>query len=241
MPRPANRRCWTAVASRRVKVKGKLTVAEAKRVRGWITDKCPEQLKLPYVLWTAGIIQELIRRRLGKNLGLSTAHLYPPRWGFTPRKPLSRATQRPDTAIQGWLEREYPKIARRAKREKALICWGDETGVSNQDQIGRSYAPKGQTPVVRRTAKKISTSMISAVNNRGLMRFMCFKGALNASLFIGFLRRLIKGATGRTFLIVDNPRVHRSVKVGNGSRGITTRSSCFSSHLTRRNTTRTSI
>jgi transposase len=55
--------------------------------------------------------------------------------------------------------------------------------------------------------------MISAVNNRGLMRFMCFKGALNASLFIAFLRRLIKDASGKQFLIVDNLRVHRSVKV----------------------------
>jgi transposase len=195
------------------KGKGKLTAAEAKRVQGWIKDKCPEQLKLPYVLWTAGVVQELIRRRLGKNLGLSTVQLYLLRWGFTPQKPLSRATQRSDTAIRHWLEREYPKIARRAKREKALIYWGDETGVSNQDQIGRSYAPKGQTPIVRRTAKKISTSMISAVNNRGLMRFMCFKGALNAGLFIAFLQRLIKGASGKQFLIVDNLRVHRSVKV----------------------------
>ena len=159
------------------------------------------------------MVRELIRRRLGKDLGESTVRLYLTRWGFTPQKPLSRASQRSEAAIQRWLEQEYPKIARRAKREKALIYWGDETGISNQDQIGRGYAPKGKTPIVRRTAKKISTSMISAVNNRGLMRFMCFKGALNASLFIIFLRRLIKDASGKQFLIVDNLRVHRSVKV----------------------------
>jgi hypothetical protein len=55
--------------------------------------------------------------------------------------------------------------------------------------------------------------MISAVNNRGLMRFMCFKGDLNAGLFISFLRRLIEGASGKRFLIVDNLHVHHSVKV----------------------------
>lgn len=55
--------------------------------------------------------------------------------------------------------------------------------------------------------------MISAVNNRGLMRFMCFKGALNASRFIEFLRRLIKAGSGKLFLIVDNLRVHHAVKV----------------------------
>jgi transposase len=195
------------------KGKGLLTAAEARRVQGWLRDKCPEQLQLPCVLWTTGVVRELIRRRLGKDLAESTVRLYLTRWGFTPQKPLSRATQRSDVTIQRWLAREYPKIARRAKREKALIYWGDETGISNQDQIGRSYAPKGKTPVVRRTAKKIATSMISAVNNRGLMRFMCFKGALNAGLFIDFLRRLIKGASGKRFLIVDNLRVHHSIKV----------------------------
>ncbi|HEY0723106.1 MAG TPA: IS630 family transposase, partial [Pyrinomonadaceae bacterium] len=86
-------------------------------------------------------------------------------------------------------------------------------GISNQDQVGRGYAPRGQTPVVRLTAKKISTSMISAVNNQGLMRFMCYKGALNATLFIAFLKRLVKAAGKKVFLIVDNLRVHHAVKV----------------------------
>ena len=195
------------------KGKGALTAAEARRVRGWIRDKCPEQLKLPYVLWTAGVVRELIWRRLHKRLGLSTVHLYLRRWEFTPQKPLTRATQRSDAAIAAWLKRDYPKIARRAQQEQALIYWGDETGISNQDQIGRGYAPKGQTPVVHKTAKKVATSMISAVNNRGLMRFMCFAGALNAALFIVFLRRLIASGSGKLFLIVDNLRVHHSVKV----------------------------
>jgi transposase len=199
------------ISSRRGR--GLLTAAESRRVQGWLMDKCPEQLKLPYVLWTAGVVRELIWRRLGKQLGLSTVQLYLRRWQFTPQKPLSRATQRSDAAIAAWLRRDYPKIARRAKQDKALIYWGDETGISNQDQVGRGYAPKGQTPVVHKTARKLSTSMISAVNNRGLMRFMCFRGALNAALFIVFLRRLIQSGSGKLFLIVDNLRVHHSVKV----------------------------
>jgi len=195
------------------KGKGKLTAAEAVRVQRWIRDKCPDQLKMPYVLWTAPVVRDLIRLRLGKNLGLSTVQLYLKRWRFTPQRPLKRATQRSPEAIRRWLEEEYPKIARRAKREKAPLYWGDETGISNQDQVGRGYAPRGKTPVVRLTAKKITTSMISAVTNQGLMRFMCYKGALNAGLFIVFLRRLIKSAGRKVFLIVDNLRVHHAVKV----------------------------
>jgi len=195
------------------KGQGLSTAREAKRVQGWIRDKCPDQLKLPYMLWTAPVVREAIRRRLGKELGESTVRLYLERWGFTPQKPMARATQRSDAAITRWLHQEYPLIARRAKREKALICWGDETGISNQDQIGRGYAPKGRTPVVNKTIRKFTTSMISAVNNRGLMRFMCFKGALNAALFITFLKRLIASIPEKVFLIVDNLRVQDAVKV----------------------------
>lgn len=46
-------------------------------------------------------------------------------------------------AIKSWLETGYPAIAKRAKTGKAVIYWGDEIGISNQDQIGRSWAPKG--------------------------------------------------------------------------------------------------
>ena len=124
--------------------------------------------------------------------------------------PLARARERRPAVVAAWLAQDYPAIAKRAKTEQAAIYWGDETGIANQDQIGRSYAPKGQTPVVVRTAKRVIQSMISAVSNRGLMRFMLHDGALNADRFIAFLRRLIKDAGQKVFLIVDNLKVHHA-------------------------------
>ena len=94
-----------------------------------------------------------------------------------------------------------------------MIFWGDETGINNQDQIGKGYAPKGQTPVLRQTAQRFSTSMISAISNRGVLRFRLYRGALNADLFIDFLRRLVRDAGRKTFLIVDNLRVHHAKRV----------------------------
>ena len=193
--------------------KGALSAEEAKKVRRWIADKMPDQLKLPFALWTARAVLELIEQRFGKRLGLSTVQLYLQRWGLSPQKPLARARERSPAAIKTWLERDYPLIARKAKAEKAAIYWGDETGISNQDQIGRTWALKGQTPVVARTAKRISQSLISAVSNRGLMRFMFYDGALNAERFIAFLRRLVKDAKQKVFLIVDNLKVHHAKRV----------------------------
>jgi transposase len=199
------------VSSRRGK--GILSADEAGQIRAWIVEQTPDQLGLPFALWTSRAVRELIERRFEKRLGLTAVQLHLQRWGLTPQKPLVRAKERQPAAIAAWLETTYPAIARRARAARAVIHWGDETGISNQDQIGRSYAPKGRTPIVSRTAKRVTQSMISAVSNRGLMRFMLYEGALNADGFIAFLRRLTKDAGRKVVLIVDNLKVDKADKV----------------------------
>jgi transposase len=193
--------------------KGRLTAEEADKVRAWVVEQAPDQLELPFALWTSRAVRELIERRFAKRLGLTAVQAYLRRWGMTPQKPLIRARQRRPAAIQAWLERDYPAIARRARAAKAVIYWGDETGLSNQDQVGRSWAPRGQTPAVVRTAERVTRSLIAAVSNRGLMRFMLYERALNADRFIDFLRRLTKDAGRKVILIVDNLKVHKAGKV----------------------------
>ena len=81
--------------------KGVLTADEAGKVQGWIRDRTPDQLKLPFALWTSRAVRDLIALRFGKTLGLSTMQLYLQRWNMTPQKPLARARERQPTAIAG--------------------------------------------------------------------------------------------------------------------------------------------
>jgi transposase len=92
-----------------------LTAAEARRLQRWIRDKMPDQMKLPFALWTAQAVRELIHKKLGKTLGLSTMPLYLKR--FTAQKPLTRATPRDPRKIAAWLRLDYASIAARAKLE----------------------------------------------------------------------------------------------------------------------------
>jgi hypothetical protein len=62
-------------------------------------------------------------------------------WGMSPQKPIRRTSERDEAAIEAWMKRDYPVIERCAKKEKAEIHWSDETGVSNQANYGRSFAP----------------------------------------------------------------------------------------------------
>ena len=191
----------------------RLSASQEEAIQRLIRDRCPDQLKLPFALWTRAAVRALIATRFGIALAITTIGDYLRRWGFTPQRPVKRALERQDAQIRAWLEQDYPKIAARAKAEGAEIHWGDETGVSNQANYGRSFAPQGQTPVVARTVRRLTTSMISTVTNRGTVRFMIYEGALNVALFLAFLRRLVKGAKPKIFLIVDNLKVHHAKKV----------------------------
>lgn len=175
-----------------------------------IIDKTPDQLKLTFALWTRQAVQELIRQKLDIVMPIRTVGEYLKRWGFTPQKPLKHAYKQRPADVQRWLDEAYPAIARRAKVEGAEIHWGDETGLRSDAQHGRSYAPRGKTPVINLSAKRVSTNMISTVTNQGKVRFMLYRQGMNAQVLIKFLKRLIAESERKVFLILDNLRVHRA-------------------------------
>ena len=178
-----------------------------------ITDREPEQLKLPFALWTRDAVRTLIRRKFGVRVSLSTVGRYLARWGFSPQKPVRRAYEQNPEAVERWLNEEYPGIRKRSKTERALIYWGDEMGMRSDHQAGRSYAPKGKTPAIAGTGQRFRCNMISALTNRGHLSFMIFKKGFTSAIFIRFLRRLTKDARRKVFLIVDGHPVHKSKKV----------------------------
>jgi transposase len=190
-----------------------LNTRQEAMIRRIVASKCPDQLELPFALWTREAVGQLIARKTGITLFLTAIGTYPAAWHFAPQKLIRRATERNEAAIENWLKRDYPAIARRAKKEGAEIHWADETGVSNQANYGRSSAPRGPTPVIPRPAARCTQSMISSVTNLGTLRFMIYNGALSTKIFLDFLRRLIKGADRKLFVIVDNLHVHRAKAV----------------------------
>ena len=111
--------------------------------------------------------------------------------------------------MRTWLDETYPAIAERAKEEHAEIHWGDETALVNTDVRGRSYAPRGQTPVamaVGGTRQKLS--MIASVTNQGKARWMIIDGAFNHEKLIEFFKALVADTDHKVFLILDNLGVH---------------------------------
>lgn len=187
-----------------------LSKEQEKKIQKMITDVMPEQLKLDYGLWTRKAVKELVEREFGVVLAINTMGDYLRSWGFSPQKPKKKAYEQCDKKVQQWLDEDYPAIKERAKKESAEIHWGDETGVRNSNQHGRSYAPKGKTPVKKHMSKRFSLNMISTVTNQGQVQFMIYSSNMNAERLIEFMTQLIKNKSQKVFLILDNLRVHHS-------------------------------
>jgi transposase len=184
--------------------------AQEAEVRDLIRRHAPDELDLPFALWSRAAVQELVLRRFGVRLAVRSMGTYLARWGFTAQKPLRRAYEQDPAAVRRWLRRDYPAIVARAKRDRGVIFWGDETGLRSDDVRGRGYAPRGRTPVVRVCHRRAGLSLVSAVTNRGELRWMILEGAVNAPVLIRFLRRLIREARRKVFLILDRLKVHRA-------------------------------
>lgn len=190
-----------------------LTPEQERELQKTIRDKCPDQLKLAFALWTRVAVQQFIKQLWSINMPIRTVGEYLKRWGFTPQKPLRKAYKQNPKAVKTWMDEEYPGIAKRVKKENAEIHWGDETGLCNDSYHGRSYAPRGETPVIKLHPRCKRVNLISSVTNQGKVRFMVYKNKMNSQTMIKFMERLIKGADKKIFLIVDNLKVHHSYMV----------------------------
>ena len=154
----------------------KLTAKQTEWLVKTLSSKNPAQMQFPIALWTREIICELIKRRFGVSMALTSVGKLMRRLGFSVQRPLMRAYERNPEAVTHWLETRYPDIQEMAKKHRAAIFFGDESGIRSDFHSGTTWAPRGQTPVVERTGKRIRCNMLSAISARGEMRFMVTKG-----------------------------------------------------------------
>ena len=188
----------------------KLTAKQMMKLARLIRTKNPLPLQFAFALWTLALVRELIRRKFRVNLSAVSVGRLLKRLGFTPQRPVYRAWQQDTAQVAAWRTTVYPKLAARAKREQALIFFADESGIRSDYHAGTTWAPKGQTPVIKATGARYSFNMLSAVNALGHFRFMTVEGSVTARVFRAFLKRLITGMDRKIMLIVDGHPTHKA-------------------------------
>jgi transposase len=192
--------------------KPKLGAKELRWIYQTVTLGQPNQLKMPFVLWSAKLLAAAIDRKFGIKLSKASVCRLLHQLGLSPQRPLWRAYQRDPQAVERWLKEEYPAIRDAARKANGEVWFGDESGVRSDAHSGTTWAPKGRTPIVNTTGARFGLNVISAVNRRGSLRFMCVEGKVSADVFIAFLRRLVESAGHPVYLVVDGHPTHKSAK-----------------------------
>jgi len=191
----------------------KLTSAQERQVFRWVNGKRPDQHGFDFGLWTRQIVQELLLSRFEVRLSLASIGALLARLGLTAQKPLQRAYQRDPAAVARWKGEIFPAIATEAQASEAEILFWDESGFRADSVHGKTWAKKGQTPVIDRPGQRQSISAASAVSAKGAFWFATYSGALTGELFVELLKQLMRKRRKPVRLIVDGLPAHKKAIV----------------------------
>ena len=165
-------------------------------------------------LWTGSMVRILLRKEKTIDLDRVTVWRYLRRMGLSFQKPETRYIQQNKELVKKWIRKEWPKINRWVNKNRAILYFEDESGISLSPVVGKTWAPKGKTPILRITGKRGGVLAMSAVSPSGRFRFRLQKGRINSGVIIRFLEQIMRSHKRRKIVVVmDQAPCHISKKV----------------------------
>ncbi len=173
----------------------------------------PEAYGFRGQVWTCARIAKVIEEEFGvryhkDHVGRLLHELY-----WTPQVPIRRAIQRDEEAIRRWPTETWPDLQRRARRERRVLVFEDESGFYLLPGVVRTYAPEAQTPVLHEKQTRDHLSVMGGMTPRGKLYTLARQESLNGLHTIEFLLHLLRVAGKRLLVIWDGSPIHRRAEV----------------------------
>lgn len=160
--------------------------------------------------WTLPKIRAVIKQRWGVTYHVDYLSTRLRDLGWTVQVPAVRAAERDEELIRAWLDRDWPRIQKKAHRKGAVIVFVDETGFSFQVEPGTTWAPKGRTPVLRRVSKRRQVSTAIGLTLSGGVDKKHFTHAIHGEDTVAHLEHIRRQIDGPMIIIWDRLQAHRS-------------------------------
>ncbi len=159
--------------------------------------------------WTCARIAQVIEEEFGvryhkDHVGRLLQEL---RW--TPQVPIRRAIQRDEEAIRRWRAEVWPELRRKARRERRVLVFEDESGFYLLPGLVRTYAPEAHTPVIREKQTRDHLSVMGGMTPEGKVYTLARQESLNGLHTVEFLQHLLRVAGKRLLVIWDGSPIHR--------------------------------
>jgi transposase len=169
-----------------------------------------------YPLWTVPMVRTLLQKEQSIKAHPVTVWRWLNDIGLSYQKPQKRYVEQNQELVEKWIRKEWPKIKAWVKKNRAILYFEDESGVSIAPVIGKTWAKKGKPPILRVTGKRGGVLAMSAISPSGRMRFCLQKKRVNSNVMIDFLEKIAKSHKRRKIAVVmDQAPCHISKKVQN--------------------------
>jgi transposase len=164
-------------------------------------------------LWTIGRVHQVVQDEYNTTVSHDTIWRRLRDAGLTYQKPERQYFQVDEEARKEWMRVEAPKIRQTVQAFRALLYFQDEANVSLTALLGKTWAPRGQTPRQKVTGKRGGVAAMSAINGRGRLIFQLHDKRITSVAVIGFLRQMLKQHPKRHLVVVmDQAPPHVSHK-----------------------------
>jgi transposase len=100
-----------------------------------------------------------------------------------------------------------------AQEQQQSLFFIDESGFYPLPSVVRTYAPMGQTPILREWWTREHLSAISAISPEGQLYFRSQDRAINSDDVIAFLEHLLREVPRQMLIIWDGAPIHRSHRI----------------------------
>src|SRR5207253_9632726 len=164
-------------------------------------------------VWTRARVARVIEEEFGVRYpkGHVGKLLQELRW--TPQVPIRRAPQRDEEAIRRWRAEVWPELRRRARRERRVLVFEDESGFYLLPGVVRAYAAEAPTPVLRERQTRDHLSVMGGMIPAGKVYTLARQESLNGLHSIEFLLHLQRVAGERLLVVWDGSPIHRRAPV----------------------------
>jgi transposase len=164
-------------------------------------------------VWTCARIAQVLQEELGVRYHKGHISRLLQELCWTPQLPIRRAIQRDEEAIRQWRSEVWPELQRRARRERRLLIFEDESGFYLLPGVVRTYAPQAQTPVLYEKQTRDHLSVMGGMTPAGQVYTLVRQESLNGLHSIAFLLHLQRVAGERLLVIWDGSPIHRRAEV----------------------------
>ena len=164
-------------------------------------------------VWTCDRVAGVLYQEFGVSYSKSQVSRLLKRLGWTPQVPITRAIQRDEEAIERWRVEAWPVLKEKARRQRRTVVFVDESGFYLLPGVVKTYAPRGETPVLDEWQTRDHLSVMGGVTPQGKVYSLVRPHSLNGLHSVAFLAHLLRVVGGRLLVIWDGSPIHRRPEV----------------------------